>query len=235
MSRRPQPLLKAHSGTAGSVPVEAPEATDKIRRSRLDSQSEKRAHILLAARTIFERAGYDGASMNDIAAKAAVSKPTLYVYFNGKENLFDALIEDMACSVPESVMELDAADPDLEAQLVRCGVGLMVKIARTEKIDMLRVVAGAAGKFPEVGQKFFAAGPGRAIEKFKHYLAEVAARGWLAIPDIELAAFQLLELVQSVHIRRMLFAVAGPPSQIEIERTVRAGVGVFLAAYKPAA
>ena len=231
MSRKPDMLTSEAAGTAAVV--EQPDSAAKVRRNRQDSQAEKRAVILRAARTVFERSGYDGASMNDIALEAAVSKPTLYVYFDSKERLFDALIEDVACSVPESVLELDASDPDIEAQLVRCGVGLMVKIARPEKIDMLRVVAGAAGKFPEIGQKFFAAGPGRAVEKFKGYLLAVAGRGWLHVSDADLSAFQLLELVQSVHIRRMLFAVAPPPSRAEIERTVKAGVAVFLAAHRP--
>lgn len=228
--------IPAHSValSSGTTVDKAAEAQGKPRRSRLDSQSEKRSVILRAAQTEFERSGYDGASMNDIAAEAAVSKPTLYVYFDSKEKLFDALIETMSASVPETLLELDPADPDMEAQLVRCGVALMAKIARPERVNMLRVVAGAAGKFPEVGQKFFAAGPGRAIEKFKIYIAAVAGRGWLQITDPELAAFQLLELVQSVHMRRMIFAVAPPPSHDEIERTVRAGVRLFIKAQLPA-
>ena len=230
MSQKPEGLVIgiAETGSGATAGVSA-----RSRRSRLESQTEKRAQILRAASAVFGRSGYDGASMSDIAAEASVSKPTLYVYFDSKERLFDGLIEDMSASVPESVLELDAADPNIEAQLVRCGIGLMLKISQPERIDMLRVVAGAAGKFPEVGQKFFAAGPGRAIAKFKVYLAEIARRGWLEIADPELAAFQLLELLQSVHLRKLLFAVAPQPTPMDIERTVKAGVAVFLAAYRP--
>jgi len=233
MSGKPVNLEAEDSGSEAIRVAAATEAPGKLRRSRQESQTEKRGVILRAARTVFERDGYDGASMNDISAEAAVSKPTLYVYFDSKEKLFDALIEDMCSSVPESVLELDAGDPDIESQLVRCGSALMLKIFQPERIDMLRVVVGATGKFPEVGQKFFAAGPGRAIGKFKLYLAAVSERGWLSIDDLELAAFQLLELMQSVHLRRMLFAVAPPPGRDDVERTVRAGVRVFLSAYRP--
>ena len=206
--------------------------TPKLRRTREDAQSEKRGVILAAARAVFERAGYDGASMNDIAAEAAVSKPTLYVYFDSKEKLFDALIEAMSASVPESVLDLDANNPDLEAVLTRCGVALMSKISEPERINMLRVVMGAAGKFPQIGQKFFAAGPGRAIATFRTYLQAVHERGWLSVPDNEIAAYHLLELIQSMHLRRMVFAVATPPTSAEIERTVRAGIVVFLHGYR---
>jgi AcrR family transcriptional regulator len=215
------------------VTVAEPPADVPARRTRALAQSEKRSVILAAARAVFERSGYDGASMNDIAAEAGVSKPTLYVYFDSKEKLFDGLIEDMSTSVPESVLDLDATNPDLETVLIRCGIALMTKITRPERVKMFRVVAGAAGKFPEVGQKFFKAGPGRAIETFKSYLTAVGARGWIVVPDPELAAYHLLELMQSVHVRRMLMAVAGPPTPAEIERTVTSGVRVFLAAYRP--
>ncbi len=44
------------------------------------------------ARSVFLAAGFDGASMNDIARSAGVSKGTLYAYFNSKDELFEAII-----------------------------------------------------------------------------------------------------------------------------------------------
>ena len=44
------------------------------------------------ARQVFLSAGFDGASMNDIARAAGVSKGTLYAYFNSKDELFEAII-----------------------------------------------------------------------------------------------------------------------------------------------
>ena len=41
---------------------------------------------------VFLSAGFDGASMNDIARAAGVSKGTLYAYFNSKDELFEAII-----------------------------------------------------------------------------------------------------------------------------------------------
>ena len=202
------------------------------RRTRLETQTEKRGVMLAAARAVFEREGYDGASMSDIAAEAGVSKPTLYVYFDSKERLFDALIEDMSLSVPEQVLNLDASDPDVEAVLTRCGIALMTKITQPERVNMLRVVLGAAGKFPEIGRKFFAAGPGRAIEKIKVYLTEADAKGWLRVPDTDLAAYHLLELVQAKQIRLLLFGIADRPSEADIAETVAAGVRVFVAAHR---
>ncbi|MBV8107083.1 MAG: helix-turn-helix transcriptional regulator, partial [Hyphomicrobiales bacterium] len=52
----------------------------------------KRRQIMDGARTVFLSAGFDGASMNDIARAAGVSKGTLYAYFTSKEELFEAII-----------------------------------------------------------------------------------------------------------------------------------------------
>src|ERR1700722_56529 len=54
----------------------------------------KRRQIMEGAWAVFMAAGFDGASMNDVARVAGVSKGTLYVYFDSKEKLFEALIRE---------------------------------------------------------------------------------------------------------------------------------------------
>ena len=54
----------------------------------------KRRQILEGARQVFMRDGFDGASMNDVARVAGVSKGTLYVYFESKVSLFEALVRE---------------------------------------------------------------------------------------------------------------------------------------------
>ncbi|MEN6595469.1 MAG: TetR/AcrR family transcriptional regulator [Clostridiaceae bacterium] len=55
-----------------------------------------RGQILAAAKTLFTEKGVEGASMDDIAAKADYSKSTIYVYFTGKEDiLYGIVLDDM--------------------------------------------------------------------------------------------------------------------------------------------
>ena len=54
--------------------------------------SAKRRQIVEGAREVFLSAGFDGASMNDIARASGVSKGTLYAYFDSKDELFEAII-----------------------------------------------------------------------------------------------------------------------------------------------
>ena len=55
---------------------------------QIAEDSAKRRQIVQGARSIFLAQGFDAASMNDIARAAGVSKGTLYVYFDKKEQLF---------------------------------------------------------------------------------------------------------------------------------------------------
>ncbi len=55
----------------------------------------RREQILDVAIDVFGRAGYFGASMNDIADAAGVTKPVLYQHFDSKSDLYSALIEEV--------------------------------------------------------------------------------------------------------------------------------------------
>ena len=59
-----------------------------------DEDSSKRRQILDGASKVFMEFGFDGASMGEIARAAGVSKGTLYVYFDNKEQLFQAIVQE---------------------------------------------------------------------------------------------------------------------------------------------
>lgn len=55
----------------------------------------RRSQILDVAIDVFGRAGYYGASMNDIADAAGVTKPVLYQHFDSKSDLYSALLDEV--------------------------------------------------------------------------------------------------------------------------------------------
>ena len=59
-----------------------------------NEDSAKRRQIVTGARTVFLDRGFEGASMGEIARIAGVSKGTLYVYFQNKEQLFCAIMDE---------------------------------------------------------------------------------------------------------------------------------------------
>ena len=54
--------------------------------------------------------GFDAASMGEIAREAGVSKGTLYVYFDSKEELFEAIVEEQCRQQGEQIFTFDASD-----------------------------------------------------------------------------------------------------------------------------
>lgn len=78
----------------GPIPATAPPArAENRKRAEHLGRDRRRPLILDAAFTVFLERGYDGASMEEIARLAGVTKPVVYDSFAGKEELFNALLE----------------------------------------------------------------------------------------------------------------------------------------------
>jgi AcrR family transcriptional regulator len=79
------------------------------RLNREQSRANTRDRLLAAARSVFARSGFHGASVEEIASEAGFSTGALYSNFDGKEDLFLALmereIEDHAREIEEAVSE----------------------------------------------------------------------------------------------------------------------------------
>jgi AcrR family transcriptional regulator len=194
-------------------------------------ENAKRRQILDGARHVFLARGFDGASMGEIAKAAGVSKGTLYVYFDSKEKLFEVLTIEEKESLAETVFRVDPEDPDVRSVLTRLGQSYVKILGRPAHISSIRMVIGAAEKFPRVGQIFYEAGPQQGIAKLKAYLDLQVEAGRLIIDDTRLAAQHFLDLCQSGMLRRLLFAVGDPPTAEEIAYTVDKAVIVFFKAY----
>jgi len=203
-------------------------------RAKDASESGKRRQILDGARQVFLAQGFDGASMGEIARVAGVSKGTLYVYFDSKEALFEALTLAERTTLAEVLFRLDSDDPDVLAVLRRLGVSFLEHLVRPEHISSVRMVIGAADKFPRFGQLFYDAGPRQGGARLQAYLDRQVGAGRLRIDDTGLAAQHFLDLCASGLLKRLLFAVGDAPTADEIARNVDAAIRVFAAAYASA-
>ncbi len=200
-----------------------------------EEDGAKRRQIIEGARAVFLGQGFDAASMNDIARAAGVSKGTLYVYFENKEQLFEAIVEQECDAQAEGIFNLDLDDHDVEAVLTRLGVAYVKFLCRPEKASAIRTVIAIADRMPEVGRKFYESGPASGIARLAAYLAAQVDAGVLAIEDCEIAAAQFMESSHAMLFKPIVFNFAPAPSQEQVERGVRIAVTVFLAAYRAAA
>ncbi|MER8029375.1 TetR/AcrR family transcriptional regulator [Streptomyces bauhiniae] len=81
---------------------------------RLPDAARTRSDILDAATREFARAGYDGARVEEIAARTRTTKRMIYYYFGGKKQLFAAVLERAYGALHEVEELLDLEHPDLD-------------------------------------------------------------------------------------------------------------------------
>ncbi len=192
--------------------------------------STKRRQIMDGARSVFLGSGFDGASMNDIARAAGVSKGTLYAYFNSKDELFEAIIRGEYAQSAERLCTF-RREGDVREMLMDFGVRLISRMAEPGTRALARVVIAAAEKFPNVGRAFYEAGPLYGATRLAAELENLEKSGALKVPDSERAAWQFVDLCQSYVYKRLLFGVVDSISREDIEASVEAGVDVFMKAY----
>src|SRR3990167_308172 len=100
----------------------------------------KRQAILEAAKTLFLSNGYDGSSMDAIAAEAGVSKLTVYSHFTDKEKLFAAAVKSKCEEqLPELLFELNDEVPVAQL-LLNIGRGFNELINSRESVELHRVM-----------------------------------------------------------------------------------------------
>ena len=210
------------------------ETAESVRRGRPPAGQDpaKRKQIIDGARRVFIELGFDAASMNDITRAAGVSKGTLYVYFDSKEALFEAIVEEESASQAERVFALDSNDHDVEAVLVRLGRSFVKFLSRPGGMSPLRTVISISERMPDIGRQFYETGPMKAINKLSHYLAAEVAAGNLVIEDCEVAAAQFLDSCSSTVFKPLLFNAAEAPSEDRINHVVAIAVRTFLSAYQ---
>ncbi len=194
-------------------------------------QGRKVSQVLDGARKVFLRDGFEGASVDEIAREAGVSKATLYSYFPDKRLLFmevakaecrrqsDAAIDRIQLSGPPEEVLFEAASHMVRFFL--SGFGRQV----------YRICVAESGRFPELGREFYASGPMTVHALLTDYLRQAVAKGELRIDDIDLAAAQFPELCKaSLHIP-MVLGIKTEFRDDEIDRVIRGAVDMFMARY----
>jgi AcrR family transcriptional regulator len=213
----------------------APMEAETITERDAPDGGAKRRQVMDGARAAFLNAGFDGASMNDIARAAGVSKGTLYAYFESKEQLFEALIRQDKEQQAERLCVFPPEGGDLGVLLREFGRRLVEMTMRPEAIAQVRIVIAATARFPSLGRAFYEAGPGYGIRRLAEQLEAFSKRGALNVADPEIAARQFIILCCADFHKQVLFGVVEAPTPEAIEKAVDQAVEMVLKAYAPAA
>lgn len=198
---------------------------EAIRRGRKYDQ------VLDGARTIFLRDGFEGASVDDIAREAGVSKATLYSYFPDKRLLFlEFAKQECRRQAEEGASAVDMNRP--AAQVLTDAARRMVAFMLSDfGMRVFRICVAESDRFPAIGHDFYHSGPEVVRQKIAAYLRLAVDRGELAIDDVVFAADQFHALCKGGLHDRVIFGVAACCPPADAERTVREAVAMFLARY----
>lgn len=194
---------------------------------------EKRAAILDAAKRLFPVHGFDGISMDAIAAEAGVSKLTVYSHFKDKGALF---AETVRCKCEEQLPpELFMADlkGPLRKQLRSIARGFFELIMSEEALAMHRMMTVQARTDSQLPQMFWEAGPQRVQDGFARFLRAEVDAGQLEIADVARAASQFFCLLKGEAHARQIFGCTLAMNPREVDTHLDATVDLFLRAYAP--
>jgi AcrR family transcriptional regulator len=193
----------------------------------------RRQAILQAAADVFQRVGYERASMADICAQVGYSKATLYSYFTSKEELFYEVVTEATEAEFQATHEaLDPSVEDIVPALQRFGERLLALLYSPQVQAVRRLVISEAGR-SDLGQRCYELGPARNQEVIALFLQDAMQEGKLRTAEPRIAALHLHGLLEAEWLDRFLFQTVASLSAKQIAATVERAVAVFMGAYGP--
>lgn len=185
-----------------------PQGQPKFRRRKAARPEE----IVAAALEIFAEKGFAAARLDDIAARAGVSKGAIYLYFATKEDIFRAVIAEAVLPNVGQIRRLAVAHPGPFADLAR-GLAQLAPtlLARPELGGVIKMVVGEARNFPELARLWHDQVIDPALGALSAAIEGAQARGEVRPGDPRLYALGLIGPLLAGVIWRETFAPVGAP------------------------
>lgn len=200
-----------------------------------DRSARKRRAVVEAATALFLQHGYPGTSMDQIAAAAAVSKPTVYRFFADKEQLFTEIVLgtlDRAGEPFRTELAALARTGRLGADLRQLARDYLATVIQPPVLQLRRLVIGASPYLPDVARAYYERAPEQTLHALAGCFAQLAERGLLRVTDPPAAAAHFAFLVLGRALDKSLFCGDVPFTAAELSAQADAGAAVFLAAYR---
>jgi TetR/AcrR family transcriptional repressor of mexJK operon len=207
-----------------------PDAPVRPRAGR-PKDAAKGASILAAAQSLFYSQPYETVTMEAVAARAGVSKMTVYSHFADKETIFEAVVRAMSDEMTNAVSGPGQAASPLRERLNAVGVGFLKVILDSAVRMMGHTLSTSLHKDQALARRFYDAGPGRTRAGLAAIITAATARGELTADSPEWAADDLISLWVGSLTDQLAFGLIEQTPADEIERRARRGTDIFLRAY----
>lgn len=198
---------------------------------RWERRKDDRPGDLLAAALVeFTERGYAATRLDDVATRAGVSKGTLYLYYQGKEALFKAVIRESIVPLL-SDYERTVADSDADSAALLEGFfrNWWLYFGSTQLAGLCKLIVAESGNFPDAARYF----QQEVVEPQVRLLAGIIERGIARREfrpvDVEcLVQISISPMVMRALWQHSIGAVC-PVGQIDLDRFLRCHLDQLLA------
>jgi len=166
-----------------------PVAANSVGHPPVKRDNKRPQQILNAAIELFRDRGYEATRLEDVADKAGVSKATIYLYFDSKEDLFFALIrENVVPMVDQTIAQAENFQGSASDFMRGKARGLGRALAHTNHGAVLKLVISEARRFPDIANYFHDQVPKRGIENLANMIQHGIDKGEFRTCDPNAAA-----------------------------------------------
>lgn len=187
--------------------------------------------IVQAAFDVFAEKGFAAAKLDEIAARAGISKGALYLYFETKEDIFRAVVREAVVPnigmLEEALGQTVIPFPDL-LRMLFTRLADMVETSRLGAVAKL--VIGESRNFPELARVWHDEVVSRALAALIKALEKAQVRGEVRLGDPRLQAFSIMGPILMGVIWQETFTPVGAPAMdlrglvIQHRETIVAGL-----------
>lgn len=200
----------------------------------LSPRAERKcAQLLDGARAVILARGFEGASVDDIAREAGISKATLYRYYPDKSALFAAVMARDCGRQSEAMDGLCVEGRPLEAVLADIGARYITFGLSAQAQSVFRTAVAESERFPDIGRAFYESGIDNARATLAPLIAAAMERGELVAEDADLAAHRFFGLCKAEMFFKRLFGVVESYRCDEIAARASDAARVFIRMYRP--
>jgi AcrR family transcriptional regulator len=192
-------------------------------------KEERPRDIVAAALAIFAEKGFAGARLDEIAARAGVSKGTLYLYFDDKAALFRAVVREVVAPNIETLRAAMAAADLPFAQTLRAFLPRFARLVSELPVGAVaKMVIGESRNFPELAKVWHDDVVLKALGVLAGRIEQAQAHGEVRPGDPRTHAFSIIGPMLIGVIWRETFTPVGGAA-IDLEAIARQHVETVLA------
>jgi TetR/AcrR family transcriptional repressor of mexJK operon len=200
-------------------------------RAKRAPDERKRTAILHAAMHLFLKNGFSKTSMDAVAARAGVTKQTVYAHCKSKDALFAQIVTELARkhAPPDGLTGEGGAT--IEKRLYDIGFAFLSMVSSKEGIAATQLVIAEAYRHPRLAQHYYESGSRKILNILGDYLAAENERGALHVPVPLSAASYFFAMLKGNYYLRILLNIKPHPTPADKVSHVRECVDIFMRLY----